>query len=64
MIIALFDIERSIALYDFFTGDGRSLFSYRKVERSFWHLKVDRSLWHGKVDRSLLLFLKEARSIS
>jgi len=44
--IALFSIERSIVLYCFFTGDGRSLFLHPKVDRPLQlFLREGRSLF-------------------
>jgi len=57
--IALFGIERSIALYDFFTL--RRAIALFGIERSialynFLRAAGDRSFWYPKVDRPLQLF--------
>jgi hypothetical protein len=57
--IALFDIQRSRSLDNFFTGGGRSLFFASKGRSSlmtFSRAAGDRSFWYRKVEIPLLLF--------
>jgi hypothetical protein len=62
--IALFGMKRDLALYDFFTGGGRSHFLYRKGDRPLRLFTAgDRSFWY-RAGRSPFTTFSQGRAIA